>query len=119
MSVGDQAISVVVADDSEERQIGLTGQDDVPEGADGMLFVYDEAQPVAYWMLGVPIALDIWFFDEEGLLAGTATMAPCDAEPCPTYPSPEPVRWVLETVAGEFAFEPGAALSGAPSGESP
>ncbi len=45
-------------------------------------------------------------------------MAPCPAEPCPLYPSPAEVSWVLETVAGVYEFEEGAVITDAPNGES-
>jgi uncharacterized membrane protein (UPF0127 family) len=116
--VGDDRLDVLIADTPEERQTGLQGVEEIPGGADGMLFVYETSSEVHYFMLGVPIALDIWFFDPEGVLIGSTEMAPCPAEPCPTYSSPGPVSWVLETVAGVYGYDDGAVLSGAPNGES-
>ena len=42
-------------------------------------------------------------------------MAPCPSEPCPLYPSPGEVSWVLETAAGAYDFDDGAMLTGAPT----
>lgn len=114
--MADTRISVLIADSPEERQNGLKGADTMPGGADGMLFVYDVPARVNYVMLDVPIPLDVWFFDPEGVLIGTAEMTPCAAEPCPLYPSPGEVSWVLETAGGAFRFAEGDLLTGAPNG---
>jgi hypothetical protein len=116
IQVSDTPLDVLVADTPEERQIGLTGVEEIPGGADGMLFVYETPTEVRYFMLDVPTALDIWFFDPDGVLVSGTEMAPCPAEPCPIYPSSGEVAWVLETVAGVYEFDVGAVLSGAPNG---
>jgi uncharacterized membrane protein (UPF0127 family) len=77
IQVGGLSLDVLVADTPAERQVGLTGVEEIPGGADGMLFVYEAPAPVRYWMLDVPIALDIWFFDPDGALIGGTEMAPC------------------------------------------
>jgi uncharacterized membrane protein (UPF0127 family) len=51
----------------------------------------------------VPIPLDIAFFDADGHLLGVTRMDPCPAEPCPTYPAPGPIRWAIETEAGDLS----------------
>lgn len=117
VEVSSVPLDVLIADTPEERQAGLRGADEIPGGADGMLFVHDTPSYVRYVMLDVPIPLDIWFFDSEGALIGSAEMAPCAAEPCPLYPSAGEVSWVLETIAGSYEFGEGAVLSGAPNGE--
>lgn len=116
VEVSGTQISVLVADSPEERQQGLKEAEVIPGGADGMLFVHDNPSQVNYVMLEVPIALDIWFFDPDGVLIGSTEMSPCPAEPCARYPSPGEVSWVLETVADAFQFEEGAVLTGAPNG---
>lgn len=115
VEVAGTQIGVLIADSPEERQAGLKDAGTIPGGADGMLFVYETPARVNYVMLDVPIPLDIWFFDPDGVLIGSAEMAPCPAEPCPTYTSPADVSWVLETAAGSYEFEEGAVLTGAPT----
>lgn len=117
IEVAATRLDVLLADTPEERQTGLKGIEVIPGGADGMLFVYEIPAPVRYVMLGVPIPLDIWFFAPNGALIGGTEMAPCPAEPCPLYPSPAGVSWVLETTAGVYDFDEGAVLTGAPNGE--
>lgn len=81
-----------------------------------MLFVYDRPASATFGMLDTLIQLDIWWFDEDGHLLGSAEMEPCPEEPCTDYRSPGPVMWVLETTAGEFEFSTGARL-GFPNAE--
>jgi len=118
VEVSGTEISVLIADSPEERRHGLKEAEVIPGGAHGMLFVHDTPSQVNYVMVDVPIALDIWFFDPDGVLIGGTEMAPCPDEPCPLYSSPGEVSWVLETVAGSFQFEDGDVLTGAPNGDS-
>ncbi len=112
--VGGQALEVVVAID---RGRGLTGVDDLGI-VDGMLFDYSaETAPSrsTFWMPGVRIPLDIAFFGEDRQLIAVVAMPLCPeaaqaSRACPTYASPAPFRWALETEAGSFAFAEGATL---------
>ncbi|MEX1038137.1 MAG: DUF192 domain-containing protein [Acidimicrobiia bacterium] len=104
--VGDERLTVAVADTSAERSQGLRQAVDLG-GLDGMLFIHDADGPVTYGMRDTLISLDIWFIDSGGIIVGTSEMEPCDAEPCPSYPSPEPVLRVLETELGRYDFSVG------------
>lgn len=67
----------------------------------GMLFVFPSEQPRAFWMKRTLVPLDILFFDDQQRLVGLhRDTAPCTGDPCPTYPSPAPARYVLELPAG-------------------
>jgi len=92
------------------------GVESLPRGIDGMLFSYSSARPAAYHMLETTIPLDIWWFDDQGRLVGSAEMTPCPAEPCAVYGSPGPVSWVLETPLGGFDLEVGDLLVVQPRG---
>lgn len=87
------------------------GLDHLPGGIDGMLFVYSTPRTVGFHMRNTLIDLDIWWFDADMGLIGSAEMEPCEAEPCTSYASPGDVQWVLETTLGEYEFEPGDRLS--------
>lgn len=81
---------------------GLPGFGD----ADGMLF--DMGSEVhqsgaAFGMEEVGFPIDIAWFDGSGALVSVATMAPCDAAPCPLYHADGPYRWAVEAPAGAFA----------------
>ena len=74
-------------------------------GADGMLFDLGRVvgpTAVGFVMDGVTIPLAIAWFDGDGLLVGTATMAPCDASPCPITQAPGRYRWAIEAPVGAF-----------------
>lgn len=100
-----------VADTTELRQRGLRDVESLPDGVDGMLFVFEESRSATFGMLDTLIPLDIWWFDAEGALLGVTEMTPCPEEPCASYASPAPVRWALETPTGARAFPGGALLS--------
>jgi uncharacterized membrane protein (UPF0127 family) len=106
--IGDEPWTVLVADDD-----GMRGRDDF-EGADGMLFDLDKDVPpgtVHFVMDGVAFPLDIAWFDGDGGLVGTASMATCPAKPCPKYAPEGAFRWAVEAPVGAFHdLDPGARL---------
>lgn len=106
---------MAIADDPGERGTGLMGVENLGD-FDGMLFVYESEAPATFWMLNTSMPLDIWWFDGDGVLIGSARAEPCPFEPCTRYGSPEPVRWVLETPRDSLEFEMGSVLSTVESG---
>ena len=116
LDVGADNLEVWVADEPAERQQGLRAVAELPEGIDGMLFVFSEPTTPNFIMEDTLIPLEVWFFDPGGSLIGSHEMTPCPADPCPLYPAPGPVGWALETPAGEQDFRPGDLLSTSASG---
>lgn len=102
---------MLVADTADDRRRGLSELTELPDGVDGMLFVWDDVAPRTFTMENTLIPLDIWWFDDEHRLAGLDSVGPCEGSPCPLYPSPVPTGRVLETPAGEWALSAGARLS--------
>jgi uncharacterized membrane protein (UPF0127 family) len=101
---------VEVADDAAERARGLMFRESMPRFS-GMLFVYEQPQPVAFWMESTLIPLDMLFFDPAGVL----TRVHPDARPLDRTPIPggDGVRFVLEInggLAAELGIAPGAEL---------
>ena len=98
--------TVEVVDTPETRARGLMFRDTLAEGA-GMLFVYEEPQPVAFWMRNTRIPLDLLFIDEGGVIRHIHPQAvPFDETPIPgALPTdPDPARLlVLEIGGGEAA----------------
>ena len=110
IEVGGNRLSVAVADTLGLRNQGLRGVDALPETLDGMLFVFEPARSATFGMRDTLMPLDIWWFDADGDLIGSAQMEPCPAEPCTSYRSPAEVRWALETPLDEVDLEPGDRL---------
>jgi len=100
-------MTVAVAETSAQRNQGLRDVESLPAGIDGMLFVFGEPRPATFGMRDTSMPLDIWWFDAEGLLLGSARMEPCTSVSCPGYASPGEVSWALETPAGAVKLAPG------------
>lgn len=111
ITVDGRDLTVAIADTSDSRRQGLQDVDSLPSGLDGMLFVFDEPTETAFHMRTVGFPLDIWWFDGAGQLINSTQMETCPDDDCPSYPTPGPVSWALETPAGDVVLEPGAALS--------
>jgi uncharacterized membrane protein (UPF0127 family) len=109
LAAGDRCLRLVVADELEERVDGLRGRERLgPYG--GMLFVYETPSTSSFTMSGVPVPLDIGFYDGRGGPVDREELEPCpqaDAS-CPSYSSGSPYRFALETLRGEL---PSGALS--------
>ncbi|MDE2195678.1 MAG: DUF192 domain-containing protein [Gammaproteobacteria bacterium] len=111
--LGGQGFSVEIASTETARARGLMFRTRL--AADhGMLFIYPDAQPRNFWMKNTLIPLDILFFDAQRRLINiTADALPCTADPCATYPSSGPAKYVLELHAGtaqKLGIEPGNRL---------
>lgn len=93
--------TVEIADTDESRARGLMFRDHLPEDR-GMLFVFPDEQPRAFWMRNTRIPLDILYFDREFRLVSLhERVPPCGNAPsCPSYPSGRPAQYVLELNAG-------------------
>ncbi|MBC6407313.1 MAG: DUF192 domain-containing protein [Rhodobacteraceae bacterium] len=94
---GQAQFQVELADDAESRATGLMHRLDLAHGA-GMLFIYPQAQPVAFWMRNTLIELDMVFIDSRGRVLRVHPRAqPLDETP---IPSGGAVRFVLEIRGG-------------------
>ena len=93
---------VELATDPASQQRGLMFRDEM--AADhGMLFVFSEMAPRAFWMKNTHIPLDILFFDRDyKLVSASLRTPPCRSvsDDCPVYPSSGPAQYVLELNAG-------------------
>jgi uncharacterized membrane protein (UPF0127 family) len=62
---GERSFTIEIADDPSERSAGLMFRETMDDDH-GMLFVFSETKPVAFWMKNTPMPLDIVFIGEDG-----------------------------------------------------
>jgi uncharacterized membrane protein (UPF0127 family) len=94
---GPHRFNVEIAQTEEERRIGLMYRRNLADNA-GMLFVYDEPQPILMWMKNTYIPLDMIFIDAGGkVLRIERRTEPFSTDP---IPSGGPVQGILEVKAG-------------------
>lgn len=94
--------TVEIADDDEERARGLMFRESMAD-SHGMLFIFDHAEPQAFWMQNTMIPLDIMYFDGDGRFVSAHYRVPTckhGGNRCPSYPSEGDARYVLELNAG-------------------
>jgi uncharacterized membrane protein (UPF0127 family) len=104
ISVAGQLVTAEIADTEDARERGLMYRTSMP-AQDGMLFVFDVAQPMAFWMKNTLIPLSIGYFDEKKKLIESYEMTPAvvgEVHP-KTYPSGRAALYALEMNKGWFA----------------
>lgn len=91
------------------------GRSSVP--MDGMLFVFPDETPRAFWMKDTHIPLDIVFLTGEGTVLNVEAAEPDPGSPLgelPRYRSDGPAMYALELPqgrAGDLGLEPGATVT--------
>lgn len=105
-----QCFTIEIADTDQERQQGLMFRENMPDDH-GMWFVFGEDNYYSFWMKNTLIPLDmIWLDKGLKVVHIEEFVAPCKKDPCPSYATPVPARYVLELNAGivqEIALEVG------------
>jgi len=100
---GEVAVEVEIAQDDEQRRIGLMLRRHLPDGQ-GMLFLMPDERVHAFWMKNTLITLDMIFVDEALRVAGVVERTtPLDRTPRSVG---KPSRYVVE-VPGGFASRAG------------
>lgn len=104
IEIGDKEYNVEVARTEEEKIKGLQEKESLGEN-EGMLFIYDEPQELAFWMRDTAIPLDIVFIDEDGEVISVQQGQPYDE----TLLEEDGVMYVLE-VNQNSGIQPGDEL---------
>lgn len=98
--IDDLTFDAEIARDDPTRMRGLMFREALGDDQ-AMLFVFEQEQPLAFWMKNTHIPLDILYFDAAGTLVSLQrNVPPCRVARCPAYPSERAARFVVEVVAG-------------------
>ncbi len=99
-------LSLEIADNHSEREIGLMHRSSVPSGT-GMIFVFEKEQILSFWMKNVPMDIDIGYFNKKGELVSSYTMKGTSpvvrVDQLPSYPSLKPAKYAVEAEAGFYS----------------
>jgi uncharacterized membrane protein (UPF0127 family) len=104
---GRHVFNVDIADTDEARTRGLMFRRSLPPDY-GMLFVFDDSQPLMFWMKNTYVPLDIVFIKSDGTVRTVAARATPLSEAL--IRSGGPARYVLELLggtAGRIGLGPG------------
>lgn len=99
LKICGKRLEVDIADTDSSREKGLMYRKSMPENY-GMLFVYDNEQPMSFWMKNTFIPLSIAFFDKEKKLINILDMKPLDTSKI--YPSQKPAQFAIEVNQGWY-----------------
>lgn len=111
IQVGEKSYQVQVVDTPEDREKGLQGVTTLPDD-EGMLFVFDEPQPVSFWMKDTDIPLDIIYIDAYAEVTNVFEGEPNSEEML----EGDGVKYVLEVNMGS-GIEIGDEVEGLPGAE--
>jgi len=96
---GVHKFTVEVAATLDQQERGLMFRTDVPPDR-GMIFPYEPAQEVAFWMKNTLVPLDIIYIRPDGKIGRITKAQAMDLTP---LPSGEPIAAVLEIRSGRAA----------------
>lgn len=102
--MGDRQFDLEIARTDREQSLGLMFRDPLPAGR-GMMFPFEPAQDVSFWMYNVRIPLDMVFIREGEVVYISESAPGCTTLPCPSYGPPKgtPIDGVLEFNGGTTA----------------
>lgn len=99
LQINQTIIQAEVAQTESQRATGLMHRTYLAKDS-GMLFVFEQAQPMCFWMKNTPLPLSIAFITEQGVISNIADMQPFSTEShCPITA----IKYALEMEQGWFA----------------
>ena len=97
-SIKNVKLKAEIAADNNTRSTGLMNRFSLAPDH-GMLFVFAQSEPLAFWMKNCFIPLSIAYIDAKGVIVNIVDMKPQDES---TYPSGAPAMFALEMKQGWF-----------------
>ncbi len=98
LSIKTAKLKAEVVADNATRSIGLMNRFSLAPDH-GMLFVFAQSEPLAFWMKNTFVPLSIAYIDAKGIIVSIVDMKPQDES---TYPSGAPAMFALEMKQGWF-----------------
>jgi hypothetical protein len=99
--VKDKPFRVEIADTPEKHALGLMHRRSLKNDC-GMLFIFADEEVRSFWMKNTLIPLDMIFINGDRQVVDLFhDVPPCPADPCPSYTSAYPARFVLELAGGQ------------------
>lgn len=114
LTIGPHKVTAEVAATPEERATGLMNRFSLQPDS-GMLFMFERAEPLAFWMKNTFIPLSIAFIAADGKIINIEDMKPQSED---SHWSKGPALYALEMKKGWFAergIGPGAVVKGIPA----
>lgn len=96
--IGETALVVDVADESQQQERGLGGRTILTEGT-GMLFVYSKSDIYSVWMKNMHFNIDVMWFNEYGELVYYMQDLSPDTYPYVFSPT-QKSKYIIEVPAG-------------------
>jgi len=98
LTIGNARLKAEIAADANTRTIGLMNRFSLKPDH-GMLFVFSQSEPLAFWMKNTFVPLSIAYMDNKGVIVNIMDMKPQDES---THPSAGPAMFALEMKQGWF-----------------
>ncbi|GAB4147452.1 MAG: DUF192 domain-containing protein [Cyanobacteria bacterium J069] len=102
VEIGSEQIQLEVARTPQEQAMGLMYRTELPPDR-GMLFAFEFARPVQFWMQDTLIPLDMVFMLDGEVKDIVVSAPPCESSPCPVYGPRVRVNQVIELAGGRAA----------------
>ena len=96
MNLGGKTFTIEIARTDKTREHGLMDRDSMPADH-GMIFVFKDEQPRAFWMRNTRIPLDIVFVKSDGEIVSVHSMKPFDLS---STRSAGPAKYAIELNEG-------------------
>lgn len=99
LSAGMHLINAQVATTPQQRETGLMYRTEMPVG-EGMIFVFESASELCFWMKNTYIPLTAAFIADDGTIINLEDMKPRSTD---SHCAKKPARFVLEMNQGWFS----------------